>query len=238
MQISIFIFSEINQSLVKLARKNDLLITCDDVYNLLHYTCDKPPKRLFAYDIEGIKNDKDFKGNVISNGSFSKILAPGLRVGWMECPPRCVEAFRNSGVLKSGGGASNYASGIVTSLIELGLAEKQLKLYSKKYYERMEAMCNTLKRNLPSYCKFLKPQGGYFVWIEFPETFDCNKLNVYCKENFEVFGIAGPRFSSKKLHKNFMRLTFSFHSTDVLMKSVERFCQAVEEYKQLENLSL
>lgn len=86
---------EINEGLIKLARKHDFLVVCDDVYNLLHYDCSgKSPKRLFAYDYE---NDVDYKGNVVSNGTFSKIFAPGLRVGWMECPPRVVEAFKKNG---------------------------------------------------------------------------------------------------------------------------------------------
>lgn len=83
---------EVNKSLIQLSREFDFLITCDDVYNLLHYCNDTSPKRLYSYDNF---EDPDFKGNVISNGSFSKILSPGIRVGWMECPPRCVAAFNN-----------------------------------------------------------------------------------------------------------------------------------------------
>lgn len=84
------------QRLITLARNSDILIACDDVYNLLHYTNPEqaPPKRLFAYDIEGLGKIDGWRGNVISNGTFSKILSPGIRLGWMECPPRCVEAFR------------------------------------------------------------------------------------------------------------------------------------------------
>lgn len=73
-----------------MSRENDFLITCDDVYNMLSYSTDSPPKRLFAYDT---REDVNYKGNVISNGSFSKILSPGVRVGWMECPSRCVKIF-------------------------------------------------------------------------------------------------------------------------------------------------
>lgn len=85
---------EICRALIKLARKHDLLIVCDDVYNMLFYDDDSAPKRLLEYDDE---NDSDFKGNVISNGTFSKILSPGVRVGWMECPPRITDVFKNNG---------------------------------------------------------------------------------------------------------------------------------------------
>lgn len=76
---------EVCEGLVKLARKYDILITCDDVYNILYYKDEKAPKRLLVYDN---RKDVDFKGNVISNGSFSKILGPGVRLGWLEMPRR------------------------------------------------------------------------------------------------------------------------------------------------------
>lgn len=82
------------KSLVKLARKYDILIACDDVYNVLNYKDpSNPAKRLYSYDtIE----DSDYKGHVISNGSFSKIISPGIRMGWIEAPPRCKKALINS----------------------------------------------------------------------------------------------------------------------------------------------
>jgi DNA-binding transcriptional MocR family regulator len=119
------------RQLIQLARAEDILIACDDVYNLIYYDEQVgSPKRLFAYDSD---TDTDFRGNVISNGSFSKILSPGIRMGWMECPPRITDLFRNSGILKSGGAANNYMSGIISSMIQLGLAQKQLLLYVNKY---------------------------------------------------------------------------------------------------------
>jgi len=145
--------------LIKLSRENDFLITCDDVYNLLSYSCDAPPKRLFAYDN---RNDENYMGHVISNGSFSKILSPGVRVGWMECPSRCVKLFDESGIMRSGGAVNNYTSGVVASLIELGLARKHLEMCRDKYKGRMEVACKLLRENLPKSCDFLEPKGGFF----------------------------------------------------------------------------
>ncbi|GAB0089908.1 uncharacterized protein DMENIID0001_045340 [Sergentomyia squamirostris] len=218
---------EKSKELIKIAREFDILISCDDVYNLLHYS-GSSPKRLFAYDSP---TDEDYKGHVISNGSFSKILSPGIRIGWMECPKRMVEIFRESGVIKSGGSVNNYTSGIVTSLLQLGLAKKQLDIYAAAYKERMETVCLLLKENLPSEVKFLPPSGGYFVWLTFPDTFDCVAFNQFCQVHHQVIAIAGPRFSSKQTHRNCLRICVVFHSVDVMRAAIERLCRAYHEFK-------
>lgn len=76
------------KELVELSRKHSVLIACDDVYNLLSYRHnDTLPGRLFALDKSA--------GLIVSNGSFSKILAPGIRVGWIECPKWIGNIIRN-----------------------------------------------------------------------------------------------------------------------------------------------
>jgi DNA-binding transcriptional MocR family regulator len=86
--------SERCEALVRVARSLEFLVVCDDVYTLLYYgDAPQPPKRLFAYDatLEGYAG-----GHVISNCSFSKIMAPGVRVGWLEAPARLINVFRAS----------------------------------------------------------------------------------------------------------------------------------------------
>lgn len=200
----------------------------DDVYNLLPFEAD-PPKRLFAYDSFG---DTDFKGNVISNGTFSKILSPGVRIGWMECSPRIIDAFRNSGVLKSGGAINNYTSGLLTSLIELGLAKKQLQKCLKTYKEQCDALCETLEENLDPSCSFVKPAGGYFIWLKLPENIDGDALSAFCLKKHKVFAIRGSRFSVEKKFRNFIRLSFAFHPPEILREAGRRFCNGVGEYLQ------
>lgn len=86
--------SESCKRLVEVARNNSIVVACDDVYNLLYYGNGSPPHRLFFYDDPIDPNYKG--GNVISNGSFSKILSPAIRFGWIECRPRIAKIFRSS----------------------------------------------------------------------------------------------------------------------------------------------
>lgn len=129
--LNYFLVLDVCQEIVNIAREFELLVVAEDVYNLLTYSADSlPPKRLFAYDR---MSDAAYKGNVISNGTFSKILSPGARIGWMELPPRCVRNFNVSGLLLSGGATNNYTSGIVATALELDLLhdvlEDNLKVY-------------------------------------------------------------------------------------------------------------
>jgi len=210
---------KICQEIVDLSRKHDLLVVCDDVYNLLPYGSDTPPKRLFAYG-----------GNVISNGSFSKLISPGIRIGWMECPPKCVNEFYKSGILKSGGAVNNYTSGIIESLIELGLAKKVLEFYKATYKARMELSCKILRENLPITCSFLEPKGGYFIWIKLPQNISAQEFNAFCRENYKVVVIPGDVFSLNKTSKNCLRISIGFHTVETLQTAVTRLCEALNEF--------
>ncbi|KAG4076299.1 hypothetical protein HA402_014848 [Bradysia odoriphaga] len=218
---------ELCKQLVTLSRENDFLITCDDVYNTLYYGTGSPPKRLYAYDD---RNDADYKGHVISNGSFSKILSPGVRVGWMECPSRCARLFDESGIMRSGGATNNYTSGIVASLIELGLAKQHLNMSRNKYKARMAIACKVLRENLPTNCTFTEPEGGFFIWVTFPDNVVAADLNRFCMEKYKVTAIAGDTFSSDGKFKNCLRITIGFHSEENLANGLEKLCKAYGEF--------
>lgn len=191
-----------------------------------------PPKRLYAYDSF---DDADFKGHVISNGTFSKILAPGTRVGWMECPPRIVQAFQNSGFLKSGGAVSNYVSGIITSMIDLGTAEQQLKECIRHYKDQRDALIQAFAENMPDACSFHRPRGGYFVWIKLPENVDGDILSEFILQHYKVFTIRGSRFSIENKCRNYLRVSFAFQPPEVLIDAGKLLCDGIREYLDKQN---
>nr|CAD7430154.1 unnamed protein product [Timema monikensis] len=223
------------ESLVRVARKLDLAVVRDDVYNLLYYgDSDSPPRRLFSYDrgTEGFRG-----GHVISNGTFSKIMAPGVRVGWLEVAPRLALVLRNSyelflrsGILKSGGAVNQYMSGVITSILELGLEDKHLDFLVHTCKERMQAVCDTLDQFLPSYCSFTRPEGGYFVWLRLPESVDANRLAKWCQDKYKVAAIPGSRFSVKQGFKNYLRLAIAFHQVEILTEATKNLCLGIQDY--------
>ncbi|XP_005176946.2 uncharacterized protein LOC101898464 [Musca domestica] len=219
---------EVCEALVKLARKYDFLISCDDVYNILCYKGMKVQKRLFAYDA---KDDADYKGHVISNGSFSKILGPGVRLGWMEVPRRMKTLLDSSGFINSGGCLNNYTSGIVASLFQLGLAQQHIQRMFDAYKERMLATCEVFERDLPAGCQIITPEGGYFIWISLGENGKASEFLKMCMEEEKIFFIVGSRFA---LHPdkrdNSFRLSIAFHSKDKLIDAAERICRCLKKY--------
>jgi DNA-binding transcriptional MocR family regulator len=111
-----------------------------------------------------------YSSRVVSLGSFSKIMAPGLRLGWVDAAPDLLQKLQCDGVLGSGGSIAPLASGIAHSCLELGLLHQHLQHAIRPTLQRnCTALCEALRQELPAGCSFRQPQGGYFVWITLPD---------------------------------------------------------------------
>ncbi|XP_043584178.1 2-aminoadipate transaminase-like [Bombus pyrosoma] len=214
--------------LVEIARKSSILIACDDIYNLLYYGNGLPPHRLFCYDKQ---TDPEYKaGNIVSNGSFSKIFSPALRFGWIECSPRIAKIFRLSGILCNGGAVNHYVSGVVTSLLQLNLQDNYLDKLIQIYKERLSILCNVLDYYLPRCCSYKRPEGGYFVWIHLPLEINATDFIQWCQKKYKVSAIPGILFSYSGKSHNYLRLSISFHRKEVLETATKALCEALLNY--------
>ncbi len=198
------------EKLVRLSEKHDFLIVADEVYQLLAYT-DTPPSPMAYYDTSK---------RVLSLGSFSKILAPGLRLGWIHADPSLLEPFIVCGHLDSGGGLNPFVSSIVNSVIELGMQEEYLNFLKTTYRERVVAMCGALRKHIPA-LTFTEPGGGYFIWSYLSDGTDVEGLLVKAKKHRVGFQ-PGIKFSSMNGLHNYLRLSFAFYGVEDLLKGVER----------------
>ena len=216
------------KKVIELLRKHNILAFCDDVYNLLSYTDDKPPpQRLFAFDD---KSDADYKGNVISNGSFSKFLAPGLRLGWMELPERVKKVLKTSAYASSGGCFNQYISCIVAVALQEGLVKDHLSMVRRVFHSQLNALCDALIKYIPGQFSYQKPKGGYFVWVTFPPDVDCDKLNQICQKKYFVEFNNGSRFATGSgKFKNCMRLCFAYNDSDIIEHCVKQIAMALKE---------
>jgi DNA-binding transcriptional MocR family regulator len=202
---------ERRRQLVKLVRDYNLLVVEDDVYHQLWYDAAPPPS---IYSLAPAEN-------VIRLGSFSKILAPGLRLGWMQAAPEIIQRCVDSGVFESGGGAGQFTSHVVAAFIELGLLEQQVKLLRKEYGHRRDLLLNALMSQLPEKCNFVKPGGGFFVWLNLPRETDCSNL-LPTAEAGGVSFVPGDLFHTDGRGQNRCRLNFTMVSVEDLAEGARR----------------
>jgi len=210
---------ERRDELIQLAREYDFIIVADEVYQFLSYT-QKPPKPFAAYT--------DAK-NIISLGSFSKILAPGLRLGWAQAHPETLKRLVNCGLLDSGGGLNPFTSAIVHGVIKSGDLNRNIAKLIDVYRERVAFMDSCLRKYMPE-LTYSVPHGGYFFWARLPNQLDAAQLQKRA-EPFKVGLRPGVRFSSRGEMRDYIRLCFVFYEPEQIEEGVRRLSQCVESSK-------
>jgi DNA-binding transcriptional MocR family regulator len=204
--------------LVQLSQEHDFLIVADEVYHFLNYS-DQQIKPFAAY------TDLD---TVISLSSFSKILAPGLRLGWMQAHPGKIEPLVKSGLLDSGGGLNPFTSAIVRELIEAGDLEKNISNLISTYHARLEVMGKALHRDLPK-AEFKMPEGGFFFWVRLPGV-DTGQFREKARE-FDVGLRQGVLFSSQGGMRDTMRLCYAFYDEEQIEEGIRRLKRCLDTFQ-------
>jgi DNA-binding transcriptional MocR family regulator len=208
------------QQLVALSQEHGFLIVADEVYHLLSYNAAPPPP--LAQFAGG--------GTVLSINSFSKILAPGLRLGWVQAAPTHIQRLVNSGLLDSGGGLNPFTSALVRVVLEEGRQDEYLAHLHATYRSRIEALDAALHAELEGRAAYVKPEGGYFFWLRLPEGYDGTALQPYAAQHGVGFR-PGVRFSSRDGLRNYLRLSFAFYEDAELAEGVRRLARALDDYE-------
>lgn len=197
--------------LIELAEQHDFLIVADEPYVLLHYG-DEQPGSLTRYD-QG-------RGRVISLGSFSKLLGPGLRLGWAHAAPALIERLAQHGAIRSGGCLNPLAAHIVYPMLEDGFLLAHVAALREVYGERSRTLTQALREHMPD-AKFIAPQGGYFCWVELG-----GDTEALLERAGNVRFIPGSRCAVERDLRGFARLSFAFYESDELREGVERLAVA------------
>jgi DNA-binding transcriptional MocR family regulator len=203
-------------ALARLSREHDFLVAADEVYHLLSYG-DSPPRPLFDYAQIG---------NIVSVNSFSKILAPGLRLGWIQAAPAVIQRLSQCGLLDSGGGMNPFMSAIVRGLLEDGGLNENVARLRDIYGRRIPAVETTLRRHLPQ-AEYERPQGGYFFWVRLPGV-DTQALQEKARD-FKVDIRPGVRFSSQGGLNDYFRLCFAYYDVDEIEQGVMRLARCLHD---------
>ena len=215
--------------IVEISEKYQVLVICDDVYNLLpHSESSQPAARLKSYDRAG---------NVISNGTFSKILCPGARLGWLEAPPRLVSKLEQCGVLLSGGSQNHFMSGLVTSLLQSGTLTTNLTSAIRTYSDRREAALAVLSQLEPDW-RVRNPGGGYFLWVTNRSGADLDDFCSWLEREKGVGVLRGSKAcpysylgqDSQGCTRASFRLSIAYYERENIVRACNVICEAVREY--------
>ncbi len=197
--------------LIELSQQHGFLVVADEVYQLLYYYDEPAPA--FGTMIEG--------DTVLSLGSFSKILAPGVRLGWIQTGPGLRKRLLDNGFIESAGSISHYSSHIVRHAIDLGLQRTHVQELQRTYRRRVEAMQDALQSQFGDLATWQRPDGGYFFWLHFEDHVDTASLCDRARELQTGFH-PGSASSSDGRFSNFLRLSFAHYDEDDIREGIAR----------------
>ena len=191
--------------LVEMADHYGVPIIEDDPYGQLRYEGEHLPS-LAVMDAQA-RGNKQFSGNVIYLSTFSKILAPGLRLAWVVAP---VEVIRRLVLAKQG---TDLHTGTLVQMVAFeiargGFIDKHVQHIRSVYGARRAAILASLEKHMPAGVSWTKPQGGLFIWAILPENIDAADILRDAVEERVAF-VPGSAFYDDGSGKNTMRLNFS-----------------------------
>ncbi len=201
---------ERRQALVTLAAAHEFLIIEDDVYRELSYD-GPPPSSLWSLAPD----------QVIRLGSFSKSLAPGVRLGWMTGPSQSIQRITKGGLLDSGGGINHFTALVVAELCASGAYDQQVAQFKTRYRHQRDALLAAFAQSLPPEIRWYYPGGGFFAWLLLPASLDAREL----LPEAEAAGVAylpGATFCIDGRGQNALRLSFSLYPPAELAEGVAR----------------
>lgn len=122
---------------------------------------------------------------------------------------------------------------VTHSALELGLQAKHLAYVRATLREGAHALCDALRKELPSYLKFRQPDGGYFVWVQCPAHWDAEALWAIARNQHKTQFQPGVKFSATKQMRNYLRLSVSYYNKDELEEGARRLAAAVRDYEKI-----
>ncbi len=203
--------------IIEIAEKHDLLIVEDSPYRDIRFT-GKPQPMMYQLDQTG---------RVLTLCTFSKIFAPGFRVGWIIGNPvildRIVMAKQTADLC-----TPPFVQRIIARYMEKGLLEKNIKKTIALYSQRRNHMINCFKKYLPENVTWTEPEGGLFLFVTLPAKINTdNILEKAVKKN--VAFVAGSTFFCNDSGHNTMRINFSFSDPEVIEEGVIRLAKVLKE---------
>lgn len=205
------------ERLVALAHQYELPIIEDSPYRDLRFL-GEPKPTIHSLDDEG---------HVVTLGTFSKLLCPGLRLAWVTAP---LELMDRLVVVKQGMDLSSpiFTQFIVAEYMARGLLPAQVARIRELYARKRTAMLDALAQHMPEGVAWTKPEGGLFLWVTLPPTMDATALFPQAVEK-KVAYVIGSAFHCNGQGQSTMRLNFSYPTVLEIDEGIKRLAAMIRE---------
>ena len=197
-------------AIIELSRRFEFAIVEDDVYRDIRFVETLPASFFALADGE----------NVFRLGTFSKTLAPGLRIGWLVASPDWIERFANSGKLQMGGGANPFTAAVVADYCRGGRWAGHVAWLRGEYERRCAVALEALELTMPNSVRWTRPQGGYFIWLTLPPNLNVDDLENAAKAESVYFASGKGFYVNPADGDHHLRLSFSYVPLDDLRRGI------------------
>ncbi len=211
---------ERRKALLNIASRYDLLIIEDDPYGYIYFGDDHPPARLKAMDSED---------RVIYLSTFSKIAAPGLRLGWVAASSEVIRWFelaKQSIDLHT----STLNQYIAVELLRRGIIERNIPRIKEIYRSKRDLMLQALSEYMPDGVTWTRPSAGMFIWLTTPEKIDTGEMLGVAVKKYGVAYVPGKSFYPSEDRHNDMRLNFTYPTPQQIFEGIKRLALTIREY--------
>jgi 2-aminoadipate transaminase len=212
--------TERRKRLLELAERYDLLILADSPYRPLRYSGEPYPN--FFHIGDNIKR-------VITLFTFSKILCPGFRLGYIVAPSKIIDKLI---IAKQGTDlcTPSFTQAITREIMKQDKLFGHIKKLVSVYRKKRDRMLNALNKYMPKIdgLQWTRPDGGLFLWMTLPKGMDANIMFDKAVEN-NVAYVVGSAFHYDGKYRNTMRLNFSYPSLEQIDEGIRRLAKVIEE---------
>ncbi len=206
---------ERRKKLVQVAARYNVFIVEDDPYGELRFEGQDVPPIISLH-----------KENVIYLSTFSKTLAPGLRLGWIIAPERVVSKLV---LMKQGADlhTGTFVQHVANDICQRGILKRHVYKIRAEYHKRRDVMLAAMEQAFPAEAQWTRPQGGLFLWVRLPERVDTGELFHVALEEKVAF-VPGYVFYPNGGGQNTMRLNFSCMKPDQIEQGIQRLGRAIK----------
>lgn len=210
---------ERRKQLVELADRYGVPIIEDDPYGQLRYEGEHLPS-VVTLDSQYRGDNGTYTGNVIYLSTFSKILAPGIRLAWVVAPQEVIHKLvmaKQAADLHT----ATFNQMVAFEVSKHGFIDEHVKFIRATYKERRDVMLETMDEVFPSQVRWIQPEGGMFLWGILPQGMDAAEVLKIAIQKKVAF-VPGGSFHPNGGGENTMRINFSFSSPEIIREGITR----------------